>query len=474
VRGSVAVPEPVAAPCTPRVRLVAVNLQRAVQLDGDLEEWPRPSRFAPNAEPCMLELEVALHDEGLFLAGQQGADAQPFLLAPRLELEVAFGFPALVFGVPRFANHLEVREIGSAADCADAEAVNMPNTPQAIASCEQWLESARAAQARLAKELVQKLSVGAVLAAGGRSFEAFVPNSALPPVPGYPVHELWLRGLLSPGNIAIETPTRPDACEGCPEPFRGHAALQLGNSPEAAEAVESGGPLPPAIGPRPRSWVEGLTGELIVYRLGPKLEEVQVHDVPLRAYQYAPELPFPTSRPIRLRDAEAVASLGEIRVLLLEAGNMVGSSTPQVLLTLRGEEIVDALQVSDLALKGSVQGSSSDAAPELHLLSVAETSQSKLGSGTCGACSVLGVTEVVVRDDGRVEEPTLLFGLHELETENRWEVRVASDARSVHIEFVELDPGALPRARQHRVTLQWDPKHSKFVKRETLGRWRPR
>lgn len=463
-----------AARCTPLVELVAIDLERAVQVDGDLGEWPRPSRFVPNSEPCRLELEVALEDDGLYLAGQHSADAEPFRVAPHLELEVAFGFPALVFGTPSIAHHLGVREIGSAADCADAEAAVIAPTPQAIATCEQWLESARAAQGRLAKELVQKLSVEAVLAAGGRSFEAFVPNSALPPVPGYPARELWLSGVLAPGNIAIETPSRPGACDGCPEPFRGHAALQVGNSPEAAPSVESSGPLPPALRPRPRSWVEGLTGELIVYRLGPKLEEVQIYDVPLRAYQYSPELPFPTSRTIRLQDAEQVASLGELRVLLLEAGNMVGSSTPKLLLTVRGDELVDLLPVSDLALKGSVQSSNSDVEPELHLLSVAETSQSKLGSGTCGACQVLGVSDVVVRGDGRLQEPTVLFGLHEAETENRWKVSIASDARSVRIEFDEIDPGDVPRVRQHRVTLQWNPKLSNFGKRDTLGPWHPR
>jgi len=243
-------------------------------------------------QPCMLELEVALRDDGLYLTGRLSADAEPFRVAPRLEFEAAFGFPELVFGAPSIAHHLGVRVIGSAADCADAEAAIMAPTPQEIASCEQWLESARASQAKLAKELVQKLSVNTVLAPGGTSFEAFIPNSALPPVPGYPVHELWFSGRLSPGNIAIETPSAPGACEACPEPFRGHAALQLGKSPAAAPAADASGPLPPALRPRPSSWVQGLTGELIVYRLGPKLEEVQIYDVPLRAYQYSPELPF--------------------------------------------------------------------------------------------------------------------------------------------------------------------------------------
>lgn len=250
--------------------------------------------------------------------------------------------------------------------------------------------------------------------------------------------------------------------------------LHVGKAPAAAEATEPSASLPRALTPRPRSWVSALTGELLVYRLGPKVEEVRIYDVPLRAYQWSPELPFPTSRTVRLADAKEVAALGPIRVLLLEAGNMIGSSTPQALLTLRGDEVIDVVQVSDLALKGSVQGSSGDDAPELHLLSVAERSQSQLGSGTCGACSVLDVAEVVVSADGRLQEPTELFTLHEEATENRWEVSVASDARSVRIEFDENGPGEAPHMRRHRVTLQWNANLSQFVRRETLGPWRAR
>lgn len=465
-------PSNAAVPCTPRALLLAVSLEQAPKLDGELEEWPGPSRLVREAKPCMLELEVALRDDGLYLAGRGSADAAPMREAPRLELELAFGFPALVFGSPSIGHHLGRRDIGSAAACADAEAAGTSLTPADIDSCEKWLESARAAQRELAGELVQGFSVETLLAASGRSFEAFLPNAVLPPVPGYPVRELWLRGVLSPGNVTIETPGAAGACSDCPEPFRGRMPLRVGKAPAAAEATEPSGSLPRALTPRPSSWVAALTGELLVYRLGPSLREVRIYDVPLRAYQWSPELPFPTSRTIRLEDAKEVAALGPIRVLLLEAGNMVGSSTPQALLTLRGEALVDALQVSDLALAGSVQSSSGDGAPELHLLSVAETSQSKLGSGTCGACSVLGVTEVVVSADGRLQEPTELFTLHEDATENRWEVSVAPDARSVRIDFDENDRGATPRMRRHRVTLQWNSKLSQFVKRETLGPWR--
>ncbi len=471
----VAVPQsPTAAPCTPRARLVAVSLQGAPALDGQLEEWPRPSGSVTQSEPCTLELEVALRDDGLYLAGRGSADSERMRVAPRLELELAFGFPALVFGPPSIENHLGRREIGSAAACADTEAAGMALTPEDIASCQKWLEHARIAQGKLASELIQGFTVETVLGSSGRSFEAFVSKDVLPPVPGYPARELWLRGVLSPGNVAIELPEAAGDCSDCPEQFRGRMPLQVGEAPAAAQATEPTASLPRALTPRPRSWVAALTGELVVHRLGPKVEEVRIYDVPLRAYQYSPELPFPTSRTIRLKDAEEVAALGKIRVLLLEAGNMVGSSTPQALLTLRGEELIDAVQVSDLALKGSVQASNGDGAPALHLLSVAETSQSKLGSGTCGACAVLDVTEVVVRGDGRLQEPTTLFTLHEQDTENRWEFSVASDARSVRIEFEENDQGEVPRLRRHRLTLQWNAKLSQFVRHETLGRWRSR
>lgn len=45
----------------------------------------------------MLELEVGLRPDGLYLAGRGRANAM-LRVAPRLELELAFGFPALVFG----------------------------------------------------------------------------------------------------------------------------------------------------------------------------------------------------------------------------------------------------------------------------------------------------------------------------------------------------------------------------------------
>lgn len=219
-------PSPAGETCKPRARLRAVSLEQAAKLDGELDEWPRPSRFV--SEPCTLELEAALRDDGLYLAGRATADVGVMHEAPRLELELAFGFPALAFGAPSIGHHLGRREIGSAAACADAEAAGTSLTPADIDSCEQWLESARAFQERLAEELVHGFTVDTLLAASGRSFEAFLPNAVLPPVPGYPVQELWLWGVLSPGNVTIETlgaPGAPGACSGCPEPFRGRLSV---------------------------------------------------------------------------------------------------------------------------------------------------------------------------------------------------------------------------------------------------------
>src|SRR5688572_30791025 len=275
---AVAVPaSPATAPCTPRVRLVAVSLEQSPTLDGELDEWPRSSELVLESEPCALELEVALRSDGLYLAGRGRASAEPTGVEPRLELELAFGFPALVFGPPSIGHHLGHREIGSVAACADAEAAGTSLTPVAIASCEKWFESARAAQATLASELVQTFSVETVSASSGRSFEAFLPNDVLPPVPGYPVRELWLRGALFPGNVAIELPGAEGACSDCPEPFRGRMPLQVGERPVAAPATEADGSLPRALTPRPSSWVAALTGELLVYRLAPKVREVHIY-----------------------------------------------------------------------------------------------------------------------------------------------------------------------------------------------------
>ncbi len=456
-----------AAPlCQPDLQLSAVGTPKLLKLDGAVDEW----RFTPDlsTSACSVQVRVARAADGLYLVGRAYYQSPPPLL-DKLEAQLSFGFPSLAFGAPSFGSQWGPVEIEKPEDCQDEDRFMGGISPLQISECEQWLEAARAWQKSMRPSLMGSFTIRPKVEnlPDGYSFEARIEAARLPKISSYPSDEIWLQvrlremagGDARELNVSGPPSTSPngsaEACAYCPSPFTGRQRLSWAPSSDAAsrylEAVQS-----------------QLGDGMMLYPYSLEPEAVDIYAPAIRGYQYTPSEPFPDHYVVRFSEAVEHARLGDIRVVGFQSGMSIGSMVPYHLFTLRGDQVVDVVEVQNFELVRSLQRDVAGKM-ELHLLSSAETSRTWLGTGMCGACPALRVALVVVNEAGRFQV-TGLFG--DLTSELSIELQAMPDLSSIDVRLEELDPDSsenLVRTVTHSAT--YNPATNRYEESSHEGPW---